>query len=74
MQDVDLVAAAGDTRVVGRATKGSRVDTRTGEVHLRPEPVLVLLQVNGGPPKDSIASAPDYQGEGYRHIYTPGKV
>jgi len=74
MKDTDLVAAPDDKRVVGRATKGSRVDALTGEVHLRPEPVLVLIQVNAGPPKDSIAFALDYQGEGYQHIYTLGNV
>ncbi len=73
MQDTELVAAPGDPRVVGRAMKGSRVDALTGEVHLRPEPFLALT-ADGGVPKDSIAFALDYQGEGYRHVYTRGKV
>jgi hypothetical protein len=72
--DTELVAAPGDRRVVGRATKGSRVDALTGEVHLRPEPVLALMNVDGGPPKDSIAFALDYQGEGYRNVYSQGRV
>ena len=73
-QDTELVAAPGDTRVVGRVQKGSRVDALTGEVHLHPEPVLVLANADSGLPKDSIAFALDYQGEGYRHVWTQGKV
>jgi hypothetical protein len=74
VQDTDLVAAPGDQRVIGRAAKGSRVDALTGEVHLRPEAVLVLMNSEGGLPKDSIAFALDYEGEGYRNVYTQGKV
>jgi len=74
LQDVDVVAAPGDKRVVGRVIKGSRIDALTGEVHLRPAPILVLMSVDGGLTKNSIAFALDYQGEGYRHVYTRGKV
>ncbi|HKD09392.1 MAG TPA: hypothetical protein VKB79_26035 [Bryobacteraceae bacterium] len=73
LQDIDLIAAPDDHQVVGRAMKGSRVDALTGEVHLRPEPVLVLTN-EGGLPRDSVAFALDYEGEGYRHVYTQGKV
>jgi hypothetical protein len=73
LQNIDLVAAPDDRQVVGRATKGSRVDALTGDVHLRPEPVLVLTN-EGGLPKERIAFALDYEGEGYRHVYQAGKV
>ena len=32
------------------------------------------MNVEGGPAKDSIAFALDYQGEGYRHMYMQGKI
>jgi hypothetical protein len=44
----------------------------TGEVHLKPEPVLVLTA--GDLPKDSIAFVLDYVGEGYGNVYSHGKV
>lgn len=64
--------ASGSTRVVRRARKGARVVGLTGDVHLKPEPVIVLL--NDDLPKDSIAFVLDYEGEGYGHVYTRGKV
>jgi hypothetical protein len=72
IDDTDLVDAPGSTTVVGRAVKGSRVDGLTGEVHLRPEPVLVLK--DGELPKDTIAFLLDYGGEGYYNVYTRGKT
>ncbi len=72
LQDTDLVAEPGSERVVGRAKKGTRVVGLTGEVHLRPEPVIVLM--DGELPKDSIAFVLDYGGEGYGNVFTRGKV
>jgi hypothetical protein len=81
-EDTDLVSSPGSSRVVGRARKGSRAFGLTGEVHLRPEPVVVLTapeQPDGvltadELPKNSIAFILDYVGEGYSHVYTRGKV
>ena len=82
-EDTDLVSSPGSSRVVGRARKGSRVAGLTGEVHLKPEPVVVVAvagvpmgskDVQGDLPKNSIAFILDYVGEGYGHVYTQGKV
>jgi len=67
-----LVAAPGGKRVVGNAKRGARVVGLTGEVHLKPEPVVVLG--DGDLPKGSIAFVLDYQGEGFGHVYTHGKI
>jgi len=67
-----LVAKPGSDRVVGTALKGSRVTALTGEVHLTPEPVGVLI--NGHFPKDSIVFVLDNLGEGYANVYTNGKI
>jgi len=72
LEDTELVATPGGKRVVGKAAKGNRVVGLTGEVHLRPEPVVVLTA--GALPKDSIAFVLDYGGEGYGHVFTRGKV
>lgn len=45
---------------------------QTGEVHLKPEPIVVLW--DGPLPQGSIVFALDYQGEGFGHVYTQGKV
>jgi pentatricopeptide repeat protein len=83
LEDTDLVSSPGSSRVVGAATKGSRVAGLTGEVHLKPEPVVVVAvagvpmgskDVQGDLPKNSIAFILDYTGEGYSHVYTRGKV
>ncbi|QNI30726.1 hypothetical protein H7849_16525 [Alloacidobacterium dinghuense] len=81
LEDTDLVASPGSSRVVGRAMKGSRAFGLTGEVHLRPEPVVVLTAPESDGvltadelPKNSIAFILDYVGEGYSHVYTRGKV
>lgn len=72
LHDTELVASPGSKRVVGTARKGTHTLALTGEVHLRPEPVIVLI--GGELPKDSIAFVLDYDGEGYGHVYTRGKV
>ena len=72
LQDTELVAAPGSTQVVGRAKKGTHVVGVTGEVHLKPEPVVVLK--DGELPKDSIAFVLDYAGEGEGNVYTQGKI
>jgi hypothetical protein len=72
LEGTDLVAAPGSTRVVGAAPKGSRVIALTGEVHLKPEPIAVLMK--GDLPKDTIAFVLDYEGEGYAHVYTQGRI
>lgn len=72
LEDTDLVATPGSKRIVGKGKKGGRAVGLTGEVHVRPEPVVVLM--DGDLPKDSIAFVLDYQGEGYGHVYTRGKV
>jgi hypothetical protein len=71
-QGTDLVAAPESRRIVGRARKGTRVQGMTGEVHLQPQPVVVLR--DGDFPKDSIAFVLDYEGEGYGHIWSNGNV
>jgi hypothetical protein len=70
-KDTDLVAAPDSTQVVGKARKGSSALGLTGEVHLVPEPVVVL---GGELPKNSIAFILDYEGEGFGHVYTHGMV
>jgi pentatricopeptide repeat protein len=72
LEDMNLVSSPGSSRVVGRARKGSRAVGLTGEVHLRPEPVVVLA--GGDLPKNSIAFILDNLGEGYGYVYTRGKV
>jgi len=72
LETTGLVAAPGSTRVVGTAQKADRVTGVTGEVHLKPEPIAVLMK--GDLPKDTIAFVLDYEGEGYAHVYTQGKV
>jgi hypothetical protein len=81
LEDTDLVSGPGSSRVVGRARKGSRAVGLTGEVHLRPVPVVVLSapEADGALtadelPKNSIAFILDNVGEGYGHVYTRGKV
>jgi hypothetical protein len=82
LEDTDLVSSPGSSRVVGRARKGSRAVGLTGEVHLTPEPVVVLaapeppmgVLTADELPKNSIAFILDYTGEGYSHVYTHGKV
>jgi hypothetical protein len=81
LEDTDLVFSPGSSRVVGRARKGSRAVGLTGEVHLRPEPVVVLTAPEADGvltadelPENSIAFILDYAGEGYSHVYTQGKV
>ncbi len=71
LKDTELVAAPGSSRVVGRARKGGRVVAVTGEVHLKPEPVVVLA---GPLPKGSIAFILDYGGEGEGRVFTQGKI
>jgi hypothetical protein len=71
-QDTDLVAAPGSRKVVGRAKKGTRVRGMTGEVHLEPQPVVVLRDDNF--PKDSIAFVLDYEGEGFGHVWSGSSV
>lgn len=72
LKDTELVSSPGSSRVVGRARGGSRAVGLTGEVHLRPEPVIVLT--GGDLPKNSIAFILDHGGEGYGHVYTRGTV
>jgi hypothetical protein len=80
-EDTDLVSSPGSSRVVGRAMKGSCVFALTGEVHLKPEPVVVLTTPESDGvltadelPKNSIAFILDYTSEGFSHMYTRGKV
>ncbi len=72
LEDTELFASPGSSRVIGRARKGGRAVGLTGEVHLRPEPVVVLI--GDALPKNSIAFVLDHGGEGYGHVYTRGKV
>jgi hypothetical protein len=72
LQDTVLVATPGSKRLVGKATKGSSAVGLTGEVHLTPEPVVVV--VDGELPRDTIAFVLDYLGEGVGHVYTRGKI
>jgi pentatricopeptide repeat protein len=72
VENTELVEAPGSERVVGRARKGTRVTAVTGEVHLRPAPVVVLQ--DGEMPSGSIAFVLDYLGEGMAHVYSRGKT
>ena len=72
LASTSLVANPGSERVVGTALKGSRVTALTGEVHLTPEPVGVLI--DGPFPKGSIVFVLDNLGEGYANVYTNGKI
>jgi hypothetical protein len=80
-EDTVLVSSPGSSRVVGRARKGSCVFGLTGEVHVKPEPVVVLTAPESDGvltadelPKNSIAFILDYTSEGFSHVYTRGKV
>jgi hypothetical protein len=73
-QDTDLVDSPDSHQVVGRAKKGSRVVGVTGEVHLKPVPVVVLFDQGKDIPKDTIVFALDYQGEGNGNVYTHGSI
>ena len=73
-QDTDLVASPGSKRIVRKVRAGTRATGVTGEVHLKPEPVAVLTDVNSKLPKDSIAFILDYEGEGFGNVYSHGKV
>ncbi|MBV9761276.1 MAG: hypothetical protein JO340_11990 [Acidobacteriaceae bacterium] len=68
----NLVANPGSERVVGTASKGSRVIALTGEVHLTPAPVQVLT--DGLFRKGSIVFVLDKLGEGYANFYANGKI
>lgn len=72
LENTGLVLNPGSRRVIGAARKGTRVVALTGEVHLSPEPVGVLI--GGDLPENSIAFVLDYMGEGYGHVYTRGKT
>jgi hypothetical protein len=72
LTDTDLVASPGSRQIIGKAAKGRRVTALTGEVHLKPEPVVVLA--GSDLPKDTIAFILDDVGEGYGHVLSRGKV
>ena len=84
LKATDVVAQPGSARVVGTAEKGTHVVAVTGEVHLRPEPVVVLKRSdalnrsdafrNGELPEGSIAFILDPEGEGIGHVYTRGRI
>jgi len=72
LASTNLVANPGSERVVGTALEGRRVTALTGEVHLTPEPVGVLIDRPF--PKGSIVFVLDNLGEGYANVYTNGKI
>lgn len=72
LEDTELVSSPGSRDVIARAAKGSSVAGITGEVHLRPDPVVVIG--GGDLPSNSIAFILDYVGEGYGNVYARGKV
>jgi hypothetical protein len=72
LDDTRLVNRPGSAIAVGTVRKGGRVLALSGEVHLTPEPVIVLSGDNL--PKNTIAFVLDAEGEGYGHVYTRGKV
>lgn len=72
LKDTILVAAPGSKRTIGMAKKGSRATGLTGEVHLKPEPVVVVF--DGVLPKDSIVFILDSGGEGSGRVYAKGKI
>jgi pentatricopeptide repeat protein len=66
LKDTELFAAPGSFKVLGRAVQGSRVTALTGEVHLTPQPVVVVSDAFY--PKDTIVFVLDYLGEGTNHV------
>ena len=75
-KDTPLYDRPFGTREVGRAPQGTKVLGVTGEVHLRPAPVLVRLPDPEGftaKPAD-VVYVLDYTGEGYGRIWQDGKI
>ena len=72
----DLYDQPFGTRIIGRAVRGAKVQAVTGEVHLRPVPVLVRhADPEGFTAKpDDIVYLLDYTGEGYGRIWQDGKA
>jgi hypothetical protein len=73
-RDTDLVKSPDSHEVVGRAIKGSQVIGVTGEVHLKPVPIVVLIDYSQVFKKDTIVFALDYMGEGDGNVYTHGSI
>lgn len=75
-QDAVLYDEPGERREVARVAEGEKVEGVTGDVHLRPTPVLVRyppLYVEGAEVGD-IVFLLDYMGEGYGRIWHEGRV
>ncbi len=70
--DTVLYAAPGSKKVVGKARKGTRVRGLTGELHLTPEPAVMI--VDHEVPKDTIVFLLDNLGEGSGNVYIDGKI
>jgi hypothetical protein len=68
-----LFDCPGRAQEVGRAAKGAKVEALTGEVHLKPEPILVRF---AGPvaTEGSIVYLLDNIGEGFAHVWIAGKI
>jgi hypothetical protein len=76
LQDTTLYDSPRGTRVIGRVSKGERVEALTGEVHLRPLPVRVRFSSPFGftAAEGSIVYLLDYLGEGSGHVWINGKI
>lgn len=74
--DTTVYDRPGGTRVMGQARKGEAVDALTGEVHLRPVPVLVRFSTPSGfsAAEGSIVYLLDYQGEGFGRVWVNGRI
>jgi hypothetical protein len=76
LQTTALYASPGSARVAGQVAKGETVEAITGEVRLRPIPVLVRFPSPHGftAEEGSIVFLLDYTGEGHGNAWVKGKV
>ena len=76
LEDTQLLDRPGGNRVIGKAIKQQRVLGLTGEVHLRPLPVMVRFSSPEGlhAEERSIVYLLDNLGEGHGRVWIAGKI
>lgn len=76
LEDTDLFDSPGGNLIVGRAMKQQRVQGITGEVHLKPLPVMVRFSSPAGfhAEEGAIVYLLDNLGEGYGHVWKGGTI
>jgi len=70
--DTVLYSAPDSRKVVGQARRRTRVQGLTGELHLTPEPAVMIEDHEV--PKDTIVFLLDNLGEGSGNVYIDGKI